>query len=80
MILTIAAGMARQGPAAKQVQDIAMLAKAIAVAPLCSNMPDGFVIQESDLFQVEAIGALGIKTLVVTTILDSLLDRVDLAQ
>ncbi len=76
----IVAGMAIKGPAAKMMKELSMPASATAVAQYYGDLLDGFVIDESDAFQVEAIEALGIKTLVVPTIMKSLQDRIDLAQ
>lgn len=57
-----------------------MPASAQAVARYYGDLLDGFVIDESDVFQAEAIEALGIKTLVTPTIMNGLKDRIDLAQ
>jgi len=76
----IVAGMAIKGPAAKMMQELSMPASAQAVADYYGDLLDGFVIDESDAFQAEAIEALGIKTLVTPTIMNDLGDRIDLAQ
>jgi len=76
----IVAGMAIKGPAAKMMQELSMPASAQAVANYYGDLLDGFVIDESDAFQAEAIEALGIKTLVTPTIMNDLGDRIDLAQ
>ena len=76
----IVAGMAIKGPAAKMMQELSMPSTAYAVAKYYGDLLDGFVIDESDAFQVEAIEALGIKVLVTPTIMKSLQDRIDLAQ
>lgn len=76
----IVAGLAIKGPAAKMMQELSMPSTAYAVAKYYGDLLDGFVIDESDTFQVEAIEALGIKVLVAPTIMKSLQDRIDLAQ
>ncbi len=76
----IVAGMAIKGPAAKMMQELSMPTSASAVAEYYGDLLDGFVIDESDAFQAGAIEALGIKTLVAPTIMNSLQDRIDLAQ
>lgn len=76
----IVANMAIKGPAAKMMQELSMPTSATAVAQYYGDLLDGFVIDESDAFQVETIEALGIKTLVAPTIMNSLQDRIDLAQ
>jgi len=76
----IVAGLAIKGPAAKMMQELSMPASAQAVANYYGDLLDGFVIDESDAFQAEAIEALGIKALVAPTIMKGLRDRIDLAQ
>jgi len=76
----IVAGIAIKGPAAKMMQELSMPASAQAVARYYGDLLDGFIIDDSDAFQAEAIEALGIKTLVTPTIMTGLRDRIDLAQ
>lgn len=76
----IVAGLAIKGPAAKMMQELSMPASAHAVALYYGDLLDGFVVDDSDAFQAEAIEALGIKTLVTPTIMKGLRDRIDLAQ
>jgi len=76
----IVAGLAIKGPAAKMMKELSMPASAEAVACYYGDLLDGFIIDESDAFQAEAIEALGIKALVTPTIMKNLQDRIDLAQ
>ncbi|MGB2179410.1 MAG: 2-phospho-L-lactate transferase [Porticoccaceae bacterium] len=79
-ISPIVAGKAIKGPAAKMMQELSIPANAIAVAQYYGDLLDGFVIDESDACQAEFIEALGIKVLVTSTIMNTLQDRIDLAQ
>jgi LPPG:FO 2-phospho-L-lactate transferase len=80
----IVAGMALKGPAAKMMKELKMPITALAVAQyyceMHSKVIDGFVIDESDAKQAHAIEQLGIKVLVVPTIMSSLDDKIALAQ
>ncbi|GMG88367.1 2-phospho-L-lactate transferase [Biformimicrobium ophioploci] len=76
----IVAGMAIKGPAAKMMQELSMPSSALAVAEYYGNLLDGFVIDERDWAQAEAIERLGISVLVVPTIMNSLQGRIELAE
>jgi LPPG:FO 2-phospho-L-lactate transferase len=76
----IVAGAALKGPTAKMMKELSMPTSARAVAKYYGDVLDGFVIDQSDEFQVEAIEALGIKTWLAPTIMKDLQDRIDLAQ
>lgn len=75
----IVAGLAIKGPAAKMMGELNMLATATAVAEYYGELLDGFVIDESDVDQADAISALGVPVLVVPTVMKTLQDRIALA-
>lgn len=79
-ISPIVAGLAIKGPAAKMMQELSMPASAQAVASYYGDLLDGFVIDERDAAQAEAIESLGIKVLVTQTVMTDLSDKIDLAQ
>ncbi len=76
----IVSGMAIKGPAAKMMKELDMPCTALAVAEYYSELLDGFVIDESDAKQAEAIKQLGIETLVAPTVMTTLKDKTDLAE
>lgn len=75
----IVAGLAIKGPAAKMLQEMSMPASAEAVAGYYGELLDGYVLDQGDMEQAQAIEDLGIKTLVAPTMMRSLQDRIDLA-
>lgn len=76
----IVGGEAIKGPAAKMMRELSMPSTALAVAEYYGDLLDGFVIDRSDAAQAQAIEALGIEVLPAATIMNSLQDRIDLAQ
>jgi LPPG:FO 2-phospho-L-lactate transferase len=76
----IVAGMAIKGPAAKMMQELNMPNSAQAVAQFYGDLLDGFVIDESDADQADAIRALGTAVDVAPTVMRSLEDRIGLAE
>lgn len=76
----IVAGAALKGPAAKMMQELSLKVTAFSVAEYYGDLLDGFVIDNQDAAQASAIeDELGIRTLVTTTIMRTLQDRIDLA-
>lgn len=57
-----------------------MPASAMAVASYYGNLLDGYILDEADEYQAGKIEDLGIKTLVVPTVMRSLQDRIELAE
>ncbi|WP_346839468.1 2-phospho-L-lactate transferase [Microbulbifer sp. SAOS-129_SWC] len=76
----IVAGLAIKGPAAKMMEDMSMPVSAAAVAGYYGSLLDGYILDEADAHQAEEIESLGIKTLVVPTVMQGLQDRIDLAE
>ncbi|MFT5210047.1 MAG: LPPG:FO 2-phospho-L-lactate transferase [Flavobacterium sp.] len=76
----IVAGIAIKGPAAKMMGELGMPETALAVAKHYQGRIDGFVIDESDAAMKHDIEALGIRVLVCPTIMQTLEDRVELAE
>ncbi len=76
----IVGGIAIKGPAAKMMQELGMPQTALAVARHYQGRIDGFVIDNADEAMKADIEALGIRTLVTSTVMVSLQDRIDLAR
>ena len=76
----IVGGKAIKGPAAKMMRELGMPQTALAVAAHYKGRIDGFVIDRADVAMQASIESLGIKTLVTSTVMVSLQDRVDLAR
>ncbi|MCC4114858.1 2-phospho-L-lactate transferase [Aromatoleum toluclasticum] len=76
----IIAGAAVKGPAAKMMQELNLPQTAEAVAAHYGELIDGFVIDDADVAQAPAIRALGIKVLVVPTLMRNRQDKVGLAR
>ena len=76
----IVAGQAIKGPAAKMMAELQMPATALAVAEYYAELVDGFVIDEADRDQADAIRALGLAVKVVPTVMKSLQNRIELAR
>lgn len=79
-ISPIVAGLAIKGPTAKMMQELNMPSSALAVAEYYGDLLNGFVIDDSDADQAEAIRALGMAVDVAPTVMKSLEDRVNLAE
>lgn len=77
----IVGGQAIKGPAAKMMEELGMPATALEVARHYKQegLLDGFVIDRSDKALGEEIEALGAAVLVTQTVMDSLGDRITLA-
>lgn len=76
----IVGGRAIKGPTAKMMAEMSMPASAMAVASYYGNLLDGYILDEADEYQAGKIEDLGIKTLVVPTVMRSLQDRIELAE
>jgi LPPG:FO 2-phospho-L-lactate transferase len=73
----IVGGLAIKGPAAKMMAELDMPASATAVARHYEGLISGFVLDSTDAAQASEIGT---TTLVTNTIMETLEDRVTLAQ
>ncbi|NQV60143.1 MAG: 2-phospho-L-lactate transferase [Alphaproteobacteria bacterium] len=76
----IVAGLAIKGPAAKMMAELGMPSTALAVAQHYGDLLDGFVLDHGDQDQADAVAALGIRPLVTKTVMESLEDRIKLAE
>lgn len=76
----IVAGAAIKGPTAKMMAETQMPVSALAVADYYGDLLDGFVIDEADAAQAQAIERLGLAVHVAKTVMHSLQDRIDLAR
>jgi LPPG:FO 2-phospho-L-lactate transferase len=75
----IIGGAAVKGPAAKMYAELGIQPSALAVAEQYGALLSGFVLDEVDAGQSEAIDALGIISLVTQTLMQSAEDRRRLA-
>ncbi len=75
----IIGGKAVKGPAAKMYSELGIEPSALAVAEHYDDLLSGFVLDDVDIEQVEAIEALGIMTLATESLMKSLADRLRLA-
>jgi LPPG:FO 2-phospho-L-lactate transferase len=76
----IVGGRALKGPAAKMLKELDMPVSALSVAAFYQGLVDGFVIDECDREQVDAIEKLGMRCLVTSTIMNNLQHKQELAQ
>jgi len=76
----IVAGQALRGPAAAMLEALGHETSALGVARLYQDLVDGFVLDEEDQSLAPAIEALGLRVLVVPTVMRSFEDRVRLAE
>jgi len=76
----IVGGVAIKGPAAKMMAELGQEVSALAVAKLLRPYIDGFVIDETDAAQADAIRALGLKVEVAPTVMRSAADKRTLAE
>jgi LPPG:FO 2-phospho-L-lactate transferase len=76
----IVGGRAIKGPAAKMFQELGLKAEAYSVAEHFKDLLDGFVIDKQDHDQSEAIGNLGMQTLVTGTVMLDRAARASLAE
>ncbi len=75
----IVGGQAIKGPAAKMFAELGWEPSAYAVAQHYQNLVTHFVLDHIDADQANAIQALGMKTLVTNTVMQSVEDRARLA-
>jgi LPPG:FO 2-phospho-L-lactate transferase len=75
----IVGGQAIKGPAAKMFRELGVEPSALAVAQHYRGLVTHFVLDQLDADQEGAIQSLGMKTLVTNTIMQSVEDRVRLA-
>ncbi|AQQ69528.1 2-phospho-L-lactate transferase [Microbulbifer agarilyticus] len=75
----IVGGRAIKGPTAKMMQELSMPTSATAVAKYYGDVLDCFVLDDADASESYAIQAMGIDTLVTPTVMQSLQDRIELA-
>lgn len=76
----IVAGKALKGPAAKMLEELAIGASAEAVARHYLGLVDVFVIDEQDRQLAPTIEKLGLRVIVADTIMNSIEDKVRVAQ
>jgi LPPG:FO 2-phospho-L-lactate transferase len=79
-ISPIVGGRAIKGPTAKIMQELNLAASALAVAEHYQDIIDGFIIDAQDEQYRDAIEALGIKVGVSQTVMNTLQDKIALAQ
>lgn len=75
----IIGGQALKGPAAKMFSELGIVPSALAVAEHYGSLLRGFVFDEVDADQGEAVAALGIMPLVTATVMKDRSDRAQLA-
>lgn len=75
----IVAGLAIKGPAAKMMRELGMPQTALAVAAHYQGRIDGFVLDEQDAATAPAIEALGMKVHVAQTVMQTVADKLALA-
>jgi len=76
----IIGGKAVKGPAAKMFSEMGIAPSALAVANHYGKLLSGFVLDQTDTEQLEAIQALGIMALATDTLMNSSADRQRLAK
>lgn len=76
----IVGGKAIKGPAAKMMTELGLPSTAMAVATHYASLIDGFVVDNADHEQADAIRDLGIQVLVTNTVMRTLDDRRALAR
>lgn len=76
----IVAGAAIKGPTAKMMQELQLPSSACTVAEYYGNLIDGYVIDEADVNQADAIRALGLNVLAAPTVMQNLDDKIQLAK
>jgi LPPG:FO 2-phospho-L-lactate transferase len=76
----IVGGRAIKGPTAKMMGELGLDVTAVAVAAHYQGLIDGFVLDRTDAALTDRVGALGPEVLVTETVMQSLDDRVALAE
>jgi len=75
----IVAGKALKGPSAKIMAELNLQVTPLTVAQHYGTLLDGFVMDESDSAQMQAVAALGIQVLLCPSVMTCLEDKVNLA-
>jgi LPPG:FO 2-phospho-L-lactate transferase len=78
-ISPIIGGKTVKGPAAKMFSELGITPSALAVAEHYRELCSKFVLDRLDVEQAQAIGVLGMETLVTDTLMSSSVDRIRLA-
>jgi LPPG:FO 2-phospho-L-lactate transferase len=76
----IVGGQAIKGPAAKMYQELGIAPSALAVARQYTSLLNGFVMDNLDQDQAQAVSALGMEVLVTDTVMKTIDDRRRLAE
>jgi LPPG:FO 2-phospho-L-lactate transferase len=76
----IIGGQAVKGPAAKMYAELGIQPSALAVARHYGSLLTGFVLDDQDADQAQAVNQMGVKTLVANTLMKTPEDRTRLAQ
>ena len=76
----IIGGRALRGPAARMYRDLGIDPSALAVAEHYRDLWDGYVIDQTDEELVSEIASLGLRVMVTDTIMNTIEDRVQLAE
>lgn len=76
----IIGGRALRGPAAKMYRDLGIDPSALAVGEHYRDLWDGYVIDQTDEELVSEISSLGLRVMVTDTIMNTIDDRVQLAE
>lgn len=76
----IVGGEAVKGPTAKMMTELGLAQSAITAADYFREFIDGFVLDTADVSDEDEISALGLRVVVANTFMQSLEDRVTLAQ
>lgn len=78
-VTPIMEGRAIKGPAAKMLQELGYPVSPVSIAQIYQGLLDGFVLDERDAELREEIEALNIKVLTADTLMESIEDKITLA-
>jgi LPPG:FO 2-phospho-L-lactate transferase len=76
----IVGGQALKGPTAKMMQELNMPQNAVSVAQHYGDLLDGFVLDHADAELRPVVEDMGIATIVTSSVMITLQDRVQLAE
>jgi LPPG:FO 2-phospho-L-lactate transferase len=76
----IVGGQALKGPTAKMMQELNMPQSAVSVAQHYADLLDGFVLDHEDVELRTAVEDMGIATIVTSSVMITLEDRIQLAE
>ena len=79
VVSPIVGGMAIKGPAAKMMRELNMPSTALSVAQYYQGFATHFVLDSSDQQYQQAVADLGLQVIVTNTIMQTLDDRIQLA-